>query len=249
MCTQNKLHKVNNRLCHIFQRFFSLQLSRQTRVLVLPQSRLRRTDPWYDVVLNSVMSDALFDWNESYFLYELRKFRKHSGDVNSVGHSVEIPPDFANATSKPVSTVNSAAFDTMKQRKYPDVKRHNSTLDVKNESTDGEETQNKVISVARLNESSTRLNNVTSYRDHLTSGFRHPGLWWWDSSLPLNMADTSECNELRLRRGSHDLLRNRELNCNDAHHSGRITHRDLVTILLNLMCNSLLNSPREFCCS
>lgn len=249
MGTQNKLHKVNNRLCHIFQRFFSLQLSRQTRVLVLPQSRLRRTDPWYDVVLNSVMSDALFDWNESYFLYELRKFRKHSGDVNSVGHSVEIPPDSANATSKPVSTVNSAAFDTMKQRKYPDVKRHNSTLDVKNESTDGEETQNKVISAARLNESSTRLNNVTSYRDHLTSGFRHPGLWWWDSSLPLNMADTSECNELRLRRGSHDLLRNRELNCNDAHHSGRITHRDLVTILLNLMCNSLLNSPREFCCS
>ncbi|XP_064104754.1 uncharacterized protein LOC135214410 [Macrobrachium nipponense] len=217
------------------------QLSRQTRVLVLPQSRLRRTDPWYDVVLNSVMSDALFDWNDSYFLYELRKFREHSRDVNNVGYSANIQSD-----STTVSIVNPEASDTVKQRQY--VKLHNSILDKENKSTDGKETKNKVISVASIHKSSIR-SNETSYRDHLTSGLRHPGLWWWDSSLPLNMADTSECNELRLRHGSHDLLRSRELNCNDAHHSGRITHRDLVTMLLNLMCNSILKSPREFCCS
>nr|XP_053640470.1 uncharacterized protein LOC128694388 [Cherax quadricarinatus] len=91
-----------------------------------------------------------------------------------------------------------------------------------------------------------------TFRDHLVpqeSG-DGGGLWWWDTFLPLNQAEISECEEL-YKRGltNHPLYKSNLLLCKDPHHAGGATTHDLVTMILNLLCNSVLALPSTYCCN
>nr|XP_053640497.1 uncharacterized protein LOC128694418 [Cherax quadricarinatus] len=91
-----------------------------------------------------------------------------------------------------------------------------------------------------------------TFRDHLVpqeSG-DGGGLWWWDTFLPLNQAEISECEEL-YKRGltNHPLYKNNLLLCKDSSHAGSATTHDLVTMILNLLCNSVLALPSTYCCN
>ncbi|XP_047471441.1 uncharacterized protein LOC125026886 [Penaeus chinensis] len=89
-----------------------------------------------------------------------------------------------------------------------------------------------------------------TFRDHLIPGTSTPGLWWWDSSLPINLAEIEECNELHRRDLAGDVAyTGPRLQCRDIHHAGEETATDLVTMLFNLMCNSVLKLHESLCCS
>ncbi|KAK4327508.1 hypothetical protein Pmani_002024 [Petrolisthes manimaculis] len=94
---------------------------------------------------------------------------------------------------------------------------------------------------------------VTGEEDYSSQGQpiyeRDVGVWWWDTSLPLNLATISECQQL-YQRGltSHTLYSNNLLHCADPVHAGYITLRDQTIMLLNLICNSLMDSPHTACC-
>ncbi|XP_071539617.1 uncharacterized protein [Panulirus ornatus] len=88
-----------------------------------------------------------------------------------------------------------------------------------------------------------------SRRDRLVPVGGSPGPWWWDTSLPLNVAAISECEELYRRNLTHHpVYRGRYLQCEDGQHAGQSTLGDLVTMLLNLICNSVLQADPVFCC-
>ncbi|XP_050690424.1 uncharacterized protein LOC126982420 [Eriocheir sinensis] len=75
------------------------------------------------------------------------------------------------------------------------------------------------------------------------------GVWWWDTSLPLSLAENSECEELYHRGLAHHSLYNSSFfRCNNDHHAGTVTLRDQVTMLLNLACNSVLGGGERMCC-
>lgn len=86
--------------------------------------------------------------------------------------------------------------------------------------------------------------------DYLLPSQTGGGVWWWDTILPLNIADISECEEL-YDRGlmSAPIYGDKKLNCFDPHHSGTLTMADMVTMLLNLMCTSLTQTDTNLCCS
>lgn len=74
--------------------------------------------------------------------------------------------------------------------------------------------------------------------------------WWWDSGLPLNLAGHQECEELyRLGLTAHPAFSSTMLACHDPHHAGTVTNTDLVTMVLNLLCNSVLELDQRYCCS
>ncbi|XP_027213613.2 uncharacterized protein [Penaeus vannamei] len=89
-----------------------------------------------------------------------------------------------------------------------------------------------------------------SFRDHLIPGTTVSGPWWWDSSLPINLAEIEECNELHRRGLAGDVAYTGPwLQCRDIHHAGEGTATDLVTMLFNLVCNSVLKLNEDLCCS
>ncbi|XP_042878229.1 uncharacterized protein LOC122257190 [Penaeus japonicus] len=89
-----------------------------------------------------------------------------------------------------------------------------------------------------------------SFRDHLIPGTSDSGPWWWDSSLPINLAEIDECNELHRRDLAGDLAyTGPPLQCQDIHHAGEGATADLVTMLFNLMCNSVLKMEEDLCCA
>ncbi|XP_047470125.1 uncharacterized protein LOC125025873 [Penaeus chinensis] len=89
---------------------------------------------------------------------------------------------------------------------------------------------------------------ASSGRDYLIPDSK--GLWWWDTSLPLNMATIAECNELhKLNMTQLPLYSNHVLRCEDHHHSGTATLNFEAHMLLNLICNTHLAVNPYFCCS
>ncbi|KAK7075330.1 hypothetical protein SK128_000756 [Halocaridina rubra] len=85
--------------------------------------------------------------------------------------------------------------------------------------------------------------------DYLTSRNSNSGLWFWDSGLPLQLAEREDCNFISTHlKKFHPVDESRELWCSDPVHSGRITNRDMVTMLFNLICNSVLRVDRKYCC-
>ncbi|XP_069194756.1 uncharacterized protein [Procambarus clarkii] len=86
--------------------------------------------------------------------------------------------------------------------------------------------------------------------DHMVPREADGGVWWWDTGLPLNMAAIGECDELYHRGlASIPAYNGAHLNCYDFHHAGTATLSDMVTMLFNLMCNSLSGAHSTFCCS
>ncbi|XP_045139226.1 uncharacterized protein LOC123520733 [Portunus trituberculatus] len=90
----------------------------------------------------------------------------------------------------------------------------------------------------------------TPLQENLNPVSSHSSVWWWDSGLPLNLAAHQECEELhRLRLTHHPVYRDSFLSCCDPHHAGSVANRDLVVMLLNLVCNSVLQLDHRHCCS
>ncbi|XP_050690754.1 uncharacterized protein LOC126982606 [Eriocheir sinensis] len=86
-------------------------------------------------------------------------------------------------------------------------------------------------------------------RDHLVPGPEDGGVWWWDTILPLSLAENSECEELFLSGlAHHSLYTSAFLRCYDDNHVGTVTLGDQVTMLLNLACNSVLGVHEGMCC-
>ena len=85
-------------------------------------------------------------------------------------------------------------------------------------------------------------------RDHLVPEVDDGGVLWWDTSLPLSLAENSECEELYLRGLTrHPMYKNTFHRCNDQH-EGTVTLADRVTMLLNLLCNFVLRRGEGLCC-
>ncbi|XP_042207970.1 uncharacterized protein LOC121856439 [Homarus americanus] len=86
-------------------------------------------------------------------------------------------------------------------------------------------------------------------RDHLDPRETGGGVWWWDTGVPLNLAGISECEEL-YRRGLVDssVYTSEHLRCTDDHHVGEDVLSDQITMLLNLMCNSIMQPHTNVCC-
>lgn len=85
-------------------------------------------------------------------------------------------------------------------------------------------------------------------RDHLIPDVEDSGVWWWDTSLPLSLAENRECEELYLRGLMYSPTYNYLLKCTDNIHAGGVTLGDQVTMLLNLACNSVLGARDGLCC-
>lgn len=86
-------------------------------------------------------------------------------------------------------------------------------------------------------------------RDHLVPGAADGGVWWWDTLLPLSLAENIECEELFHSGLTHLPLYNSTfLRCRDNNHAGTVTLRSQVTMLLNLVCNSVLGEREGLCC-
>ncbi|KAG7161290.1 hypothetical protein Hamer_G016359, partial [Homarus americanus] len=86
-------------------------------------------------------------------------------------------------------------------------------------------------------------------RDHLDPRETGGGVWWWDTGVPLNLAGISECEEL-YRRGLVDssVYTSEHLRCTDDHHVGEDVLSDQITMLFNLMCNSITQPHTNVCC-
>lgn len=229
--------------------FSHLQISQRTRVLVLVQSRARRM--FMHVLNHGLTGDAIIDWGEALFLYELQKFRKNR-------HSLKRSSRSAGSLVKNTSLTSSEKTQSNQSK---DVNRESSDSTVNSRkiasrwkktqlpSTFGTDDQSLLRSKIKRALNSNNQPKTKPIRDWLVPTETDQGLWWWDSSLPFNLASISECQQLQLRSGSHPLYNSREYICNDGHHAGQITGRDLITMIFNLMCNSILDTPQEFCCS
>ncbi|KAG7161661.1 uncharacterized protein LOC121874791 isoform X2 [Homarus americanus] len=94
-----------------------------------------------------------------------------------------------------------------------------------------------------------RPKTTRTNRDHLDPRVTGGGVWWWDTGVPLNLAGISECEEL-YRRGLVDssVYTSEHLGCTDNHHVGEDVLSDQITMLLNLMCNSIMQQHTNVCC-
>ncbi|XP_042209616.1 uncharacterized protein LOC121857620 [Homarus americanus] len=86
-------------------------------------------------------------------------------------------------------------------------------------------------------------------KDYLDARVTGGGVWWWDTGVPLNLAGISECEEL-YRRGLVDssVYTSEHLRCTDDHHVGEDVLSDQITMLFNLMCNSIMQPHTNVCC-
>ncbi|XP_045129487.1 uncharacterized protein LOC123515114 isoform X1 [Portunus trituberculatus] len=86
-------------------------------------------------------------------------------------------------------------------------------------------------------------------RDHLIPTVEDSGVWWWDTSLPVSLAENAECEQLYFRGlRRHPMYKSLFHRCMDDNHAGIVTLADQVTMLLNLVCNSMLGAREGVCC-
>ncbi|KAK7065999.1 hypothetical protein SK128_001865 [Halocaridina rubra] len=164
------------------------QISRKSRVLVLPVSRTKGVPSPKVSLTKGSFTDVLLDWNDMIFLHELKIFRRNQGILES------------------------QKLTSLKPR----------------------------IDIGK---------KLDSRNDRLSPSADNSGLWFWDSSLLFQLAERNDCEEIyRHMNISGAIYPTPELACFDAIHSGRIVLRDLITILFNLLCNSVLGLSSEYCC-
>ncbi|XP_071536184.1 uncharacterized protein [Panulirus ornatus] len=204
------------------------QIGQRTRVLVLSQSRLRPHSYSSPNVL-AAFNPTNFDWSEMTFNHLLNQYRAtkashvapcHLACNNHEDSSRPGTQEVTEQTTSPLDDPESYGAEMQTATQHDHLR------------------------------SPEALTQATTPRDHLVPTRSTSGLWWWDSSLPLNLAAIQECDEL-YRRGltSHPAFRSRLLFCLDSQHAGAITNNDMVTMLLNLICNSYLGLHHSHCCS
>ncbi|XP_037791123.1 uncharacterized protein LOC119586459 [Penaeus monodon] len=218
------------------------QISKATRVIVLSQSRHRPHSP-DRFNRGATFSNANFDWSEMTFLHLMRAYIE--------GHAF-VPRDGQQtyAQDSEHGTNRQGSFDwnnTQKTRQST----HTQDRDFSNEAQDKGAADDGEPLLGNGHRHGQRLkDHSVSYRDHLIPGTSTPGLWWWDSSIPINLAEIEECNELHRRDLTGDVAyTGPPLTCRDDQHAGPGTSSDLATMLLNLICNSFLGMSETFCCT
>ncbi|XP_050688659.1 uncharacterized protein LOC126981520 [Eriocheir sinensis] len=111
------------------------------------------------------------------------------------------------------------------------------------------------VNVSRMAWHLVLLNEPFNYGLALLDGWLHhtlgpAGVWLWDSTLPLNMANVRECETLMdANLTHHSLYTGRWWQCVDAHHASFETNTSEMTMLWNLLCNPYMNTGRPFCCA
>lgn len=186
-------------------------------------------------------SDATLDWNEWNLLYYLGHWSRREGEPPQR----PLRPDpVAPVFGSRVSGVNTVAQNTTTRYhvEEDDGKQHV----VVTEEDDVEEQVVDDVGGQDV-EQHVRGEGVEAVEQQLSGG---GGVWWWDTSLPLGLASIAECQQMHhLGQNSHPLFFDRVLKCYDSHHAGYATLRDMVTMLLNLLCNSVLQEvPKTACC-
>ena len=96
-----------------------------------------------------------------------------------------------------------------------------------------------------------QIDHLASWaQDHLVPKADDSGVWWWDTSLPLSLAESRECEELFYRGLTHHpIYKSLFIKCTDDNHAGNVFLGDQVTMLLNLVCNTVLGGREDLCCS
>ncbi|XP_045117408.1 uncharacterized protein LOC123508061 [Portunus trituberculatus] len=99
------------------------------------------------------------------------------------------------------------------------------------------------------------LNTPYTYGLPLADGclkhiLRPTGVWYWDSTLPFNLANLKECETLMKGNLSHThLYTDQWWRCSDAHHASYETNMNEMTMLWNLLCNSYMAESSIYCCA
>ncbi|KAK7072654.1 hypothetical protein SK128_006378 [Halocaridina rubra] len=234
------------------------KISQKARVLILPQSRIRRVNDIHYIVRNSVMTDALFDWNEAIFLHELQAHRKTQTRLNNKLKSEgrrqtqisDLSQRHKGAENKMSTTIEDGTEQIHINHFQKHTSQYKSRFSAKKNGVTLHSDKTKIPKESVLDSQKHQMSIQDVSPDHLRpQSIEDYGLWWWDSTLPFNLASTSECYQLEFRIRSHPLYKDLVLRCSDDQHAGTTTYDDWVTMLLNLICNSELGLQREFCCS
>ncbi|XP_063592421.1 uncharacterized protein LOC134769583 [Penaeus indicus] len=218
------------------------KISKATRVIVLSQSRQRPHSP-NRFNRRASFSNKNFDWSELTFLHFMRAYREGR---------VSVPRDEkrAEAQDSEHGPNRQGSFDRNHSLKAWQS-THTQDRDFSNETQDKGAAGDEEPFPWNDHRHGQRLkDHSVSFRDHLIPGTYTPGLWWWDSNLPINLAEIEECNELHRRNLTSDVAyTGPPFTCRDDHHAGPGTSSDLATMLLNLICNSVLGMSETFCCT
>ncbi|KAK3865468.1 hypothetical protein Pcinc_028929 [Petrolisthes cinctipes] len=226
------------------------KISQRTHVLVVPQHRTRSYVGSQKKVIDVyVYLDTSFDWSEMAFRHYLDRWSRGEGEASP------LPRRQASAT--PVFMSRTSGMDLVAPSDA--LTHHNTTWaliedeHLKQHVTKDEEMVQHMAAegmVQHVTEGEEVVQHVAADGvDQLSVRESGVGVWWWDTSLPLGLASIAECQQLyNLGLTLHPLYINKFLKCTDLHHAGTATLGDQVTMLLNLLCNSVLSVPKNACC-
>ncbi|XP_064085401.1 uncharacterized protein LOC135200726 [Macrobrachium nipponense] len=237
------------------------KISKRTRVLVLPQSRMRPNGEKLTSYFRGAMADFNLDWSESTFLYILQHldldFKSLLESRLSITKEIlRISEGHATweslSTQSKANTIWKPSNGTTKAENESSL---NSEASYSDQSTTGSPASDGGILSTRHPRVTqqtivNKASKATASRDYLIPSEEDSGLWFWDAMLPLNLAEIQECEQL-VEGGltEEPLYKGGALRCLDAVHAGEITSGDLSTMLLNLLCNSVLETGDDYCCS
>ncbi|XP_064099379.1 uncharacterized protein LOC135210406 [Macrobrachium nipponense] len=244
------------------------KISKTTRVLVLSQSRMRVNAKNIFTDNRGALADFNHDWSESTFLYILDHYRDldfKSPLESRLAKALELlrvsDDNFRNYAWKSLSAQPKASgvwrnFQGTKEVENESALRSGSSYSA--QSKTGSPVADADIFPARLHRvareklmKKASVTTTTSFRDYLIpSKEGGSGLWFWDALIPLNLAEIQECQEMFERGLTEDpLYQSTVLWCLDSTHAGSVTYHDLITMMLNLLCNTVLETEEDYCCS
>ncbi|XP_064085403.1 uncharacterized protein LOC135200728 [Macrobrachium nipponense] len=241
------------------------KISKRTRVLVLSQSRLKLDVENLLMNYRGAMADFNMDWSEGTFLYLLKHY--HHLNLRPLLESrrakakeiLRISEDYVKdykAWESQSADMNSSAIWNFFQgaKKAENESSSSSNLSYSAQLENGSpgsdaEIFSRYPRVAR--EKLKKTAETTPFRDYLIPSTEDSGLWFWDALIPLTLAEIRECHEMIDERGYADqpFYKGTARRCYDPVHSGDITNSDLVTMMLNLLCNTVLEAEGDYCCS
>ncbi|KAK3865469.1 hypothetical protein Pcinc_028930 [Petrolisthes cinctipes] len=246
------------------------KISQRTHVLVVPQHRTRNhlDTPLYKGHQN-YQTESNFDWSEMAFLHYLDRWSRGEGEASPLPRrQASATPVFMSRTSgmdlvAPIDALThhnttwaliGDEYLMQHVTKDEEMGQHMAAEGMVQHVTEGEEVVQHVTegeeTVQHVIEGEEVVQHVAADGvDQLSVRESGVGVWWWDTSLPLGLASIAECQQLyNLGLTLHPLYINKFLKCRDRHHAGTATLGDQVTMLLNLLCNSVLSVPKNACC-
>ncbi|XP_064085402.1 LOW QUALITY PROTEIN: uncharacterized protein LOC135200727 [Macrobrachium nipponense] len=239
------------------------KISKRTRVLVLSQSRMKLDVENLLMNYRGAMADFNMDWSEATFLYILKHYHHLNRPLlesrrAKAKEMLRISEDYVEdykAQMSQSADMNPSAIWYFFQgvKKAENESSSSSKLSYSAQSKKGSPGSDADIfsrypQVAR--EKLKKAPETTPFRDYLIPSTEESGLWFWDTLIPFSLAEIRECHEMFERGyGNQPFYKGSARRCNDPTHSGDITNSDLVTMMLNLLCNTVLEAEGDYCCS